>query len=925
MSDITAEFEPGIWQDFSKGHAALREEVEQSLSQYRDGKSPGPIAVWGAFGAGKTQFLFWVAEKAMELGLIPVYFHLNDLIDALPDNPSPDVLKNHARAFVNNVVQTLRNAPGDESLLKIYRDEALLSYISERLAQVDIARDERPVLLIDEVEQAYKSLSDSVRADDRSPLRAWLEEKTFKVCAFAVGSLYVLGRADRERLQVWPIPAVRPSYAKSLFPGLPETSVNALWWLSRGKPRHLMKAARRLQSLKPKGTVEISEYLKDLDSVSQAPYESDSQNVVPAAYTDQLEPAELATLLTIGPETGGGEGKLFCLDEDLERELLIIVREAFKMEAVALDVVRYIILLLEAVSVDERFALSQADTPFLLRLAVDFLLEYERERLEKETIEGGASLRKLLEVHDTADQRAAEVFWKLHGTLKATDEASSSISFEAMASAFPLPTTSPTLFGTKPSVVRATYEDTKQPVFSWRDSAGNTVVFLTSVGALVDYSDTDEFRRCALAPKTGMIVLLPHDAEEWQPSGFLHWLAQHERLHVLHLPLALTDFLLSLRDYAKEGTDPFPVAEQAESQQNLQRQVAFYRSRLRSYVDDATCRARVVTPNDIPRRFTEVLSRVADKEVLALTTRQAFEGLSPQVQGFLVDLRELVTNTKALWGRGGYISIADDMLPHRSPRTERVEAAKMLDDMKAVFSSYLDSLRSLVTFVDEQDIEYLSDDAACKIALRSLWQTKRGSGGGASEALGRYSAQLNDIVATLQKAKETESKLTAIGLLADFGNLGILMESLPSLEKVTNATAELLKAHGGADRRLAATLFERFLEALIEAVVSEVSKTKATLSRIGGALENLEDTKARIVEAATCDASRFVDISSTSIAGLVSDLSKMAAENLGSNPTPEDIAKELEGIQQDYEHLEALMVRLDDSYREIKMFTVGQV
>ena len=87
----------------------------------------------------------------------------------------------------------------------------MLSYILGRLNEVERSADPRPVLLVDEVEQAYISLQDSVRADDRSPLRAWLEEPAFKVCAFAVGSLYVLGKADRERLRSGPFPRRVPA------------------------------------------------------------------------------------------------------------------------------------------------------------------------------------------------------------------------------------------------------------------------------------------------------------------------------------------------------------------------------------------------------------------------------------------------------------------------------------------------------------------------------------------------------------------------------------------------------------------------------------------------------------------------------------------------------------------------------------------
>ena len=122
---------PG-WQDFSKEHAALRQEVEQALDDYRTGKSPDPIGVWGAFGAGKTQFLFWIAEKAVALGLIPIYLHLNDLLDGLPDSPSPDAFRDHAGRFIAQIVHQLRYEPRADQLVNTYRDKNLLSFVIER-------------------------------------------------------------------------------------------------------------------------------------------------------------------------------------------------------------------------------------------------------------------------------------------------------------------------------------------------------------------------------------------------------------------------------------------------------------------------------------------------------------------------------------------------------------------------------------------------------------------------------------------------------------------------------------------------------------------------------------------------------------------------------------------------------------------------
>jgi hypothetical protein len=89
-----------------------------------------------------------------------------------------------------------------------------------------------------------------------------------------------------------------------------------------------------------------------------------------------------------------------------------------------------------------------------------------------------------------------------------------------------------------------------------------------------------------------------------------------------HTLLALTDFLLSLRDWVKEGSDPFPIAERAESDKNLQRQISFYRSRLKSFVSDAVCRPAVLIPSTVPKRLNDTLSHVADRNSLTVAVRR---------------------------------------------------------------------------------------------------------------------------------------------------------------------------------------------------------------------------------------------------------------------------------------------------------------
>lgn len=893
------------------------------MADYCNGRTVENLAVWGAFGAGKTQFLYWVAEKCLQIGRLPIYCHLNDLLEGLPENSSPDGFRKHAKQFVSRIITELRTNPASEFLLDTFRDESFLSYLGQHLAGIDPSGDARPILLIDEVEQAYITLRETVRADDRSPLRAWLEDPTFKICAFAVGSLYVLGKADRERMLIRAIPAVHPANAKELLGDIPEFAVNSLWWLSRGKPRHLMKAAQSFRAMRPATTTQIYEFVRGLDSVSQAPYETDSQNVVPACYLDHFEPQEWPHLLAIQPLIGQGEGRLFPVSDDLERELLPIIRDVFKMESVAVDLVRYLVMLIEATAVDGKFALSDADTPHLIRLAVDFLLEYERERLDKETIEDGAALRKLLEAHDSAERHAGQIFWKLLGKLGATEPAMPSLPFAALAAAFPLPTTSPTLMGTNPSEARRRYEESKQPVFSWRDSNNNVVLFLTSISVLNDYSGTPEFRQYALAPTSGVIVLIPYDAGEWRPTGLLEWLREHDRVRVVHLPLALTDFLLSLRDSDKEGSDPFPIAERSEADKNLQRQVAFYRSRLSSFASESICRPKVSVPAEMPKRFSDIVVRIADKDVVSLATRQAFETLSPQMHGYLVDLRNVVSESKTVWLKTGLSSLADDLLPHRSAKSERIEVAKVIEDVRAAFAPYSDALRRLASFVNEDEFTYLASDQSCKVALRSLWNSKRVGTDLPTAALSRYSTQLSEIVTTLVAASETEIRLRPFGIVISFGIVGVLLESLPHFQKLNTDASSLLSTTGGSDRRLAIALFELFLANLMESVAATVSKTKTLLSRVNSSMSEIADSKARVLEAANSDSARFASCDPVGIANLVSNLQSQALMVTQSDSTLETVAVVLEEAARDVEAVESALAQLESAFRQIDGWSIG--
>ena len=85
-------------------------------------------------------------------------------------------------------------------------------------------------------------------------------------------------------------------------------------------------------------------------------------------------------------------------------------------------------------------------------------------------------------------------------------------------------------------------------------------------------------------------------------------------------------------------------------------------------------------------------------------------------------------------------------------------------------------MRRLASFVSEDEIIQLTDDIAGKVALRSLWQTKRGASDLTAGQMPHYHAQVSDFIRTLTVAIDTEAALKKHGVLATFGPVGILME-----------------------------------------------------------------------------------------------------------------------------------------------------
>ena len=99
-------------------------------------------------------------------------------------------------------------------------------------------------------------------------------------------------------------------------------------------------------------------------------------------------------------------------------------------------------------------------------------------------------------------------------------------------------------------------------------------------------------------------------------------------------------------------------------------------------MSESTCRPSASVPSDIPKRFADIFGRIGAKDAVTLAVQQSFENLGPKVTGFLVDLRDLVVNSKTIWGKTGHISLAEICcrIERREPSASRLRRSSRIFD-----------------------------------------------------------------------------------------------------------------------------------------------------------------------------------------------------------------------------------------------------
>jgi len=845
------------WIALSPDHEEMEFYFRRILEKFSRGEDVHPsYLLIGVFGQGKTAFLYHILKKSIEFNILPIFVIARDLFEKIEAKDYGEV-----KEKINEVVEELKTnitQKGDFSQYKQFimslpkkSQEELIKFYQRNLDKVSKA--DKFILLVDELEDIYNKLKEKAGLD---PLRTWLEDKSYlKILSLTPSGIYDLGGADESRLIKWHIPPVSIEYIRNKL-GLSPGKANALWWLSRGVPRHIIQNLSKLKDLSDKdGSYKISETLKSLERIGKEPGRVNAVEIGTLSdhskikYLINLIPEEVEPCrgFLITKELDEGElsnifQSMFNLDSSEERELALILAHYFKLVAMTIS--------------DESFTayIDMNEINEFMELVLDILLEnqYKKPIVEKQ-------IAKLIKISDKL---------KVEPNLLLTaliTKSPKGISFEEISKKlpftineirklFPLPMANPVIKSLPEDAFRE-IEGKGLPVCKNDD-----FMFFASWRDFEKYLVTDEFKDFILPEGKYLVILLPEeDFESFERSistpttkneQFLTWLLDMGKLRVVKSPPPIKTFLLSLYGYE----DKFPynidsIAENIKVSQDilLKKKFELYYKALKDLIEDN---------KPIPKHFfknkpelkglSDVwgYKQLKEDNVAVAGLSLSFYNLPPDDKVNLISLRELF-RTKERRGEladirvgKGLPTLADDLLP-RKDRRGMVLDAPSIEDLKKFWSNdEKQDLDKLARLLDLIDFKKLSEDINYKRILEAFWRATRDEFD--TKEIDEIKRKLEDIIQKLEFIEKVESELNRnLKLRLIFGDQENIVKSLHGLKKLVD-----LSFH----TKLSKYIYKLYVEAVLNRIEGPVNKLYSDIQRISEKVEELETLIRRIIE-----------------------------------------------------------------------------
>jgi len=256
------------WEDLTDRHEHCRTVIEGNIEKFPDTAVPATYIV-GPIGSGKSELLQHAFRYSWrEEGKPALFVHLSGLntllqeraeadgTDRVPQDELHQYIEDICTKRLRNIAKTIeddgrltrehllpetRRKPGVQS----YFDDLGLSL--EEAATIANKSDEM-ILLIDEMEDGYKDLSEAV-GGTTGPLRDVVDviekgdSRFYLAASFGYASAHELGEAEARRVRKVNLPVIRPRHVSQIMDeALSPSEENFAWWRSRGRPGWLAES-----------------------------------------------------------------------------------------------------------------------------------------------------------------------------------------------------------------------------------------------------------------------------------------------------------------------------------------------------------------------------------------------------------------------------------------------------------------------------------------------------------------------------------------------------------------------------------------------------------------------------------------------------------------------------------------------------------
>lgn len=880
------------WEHLSERHENLDKQINALLKEYSD--APNGDLIWsyvviGTFGAGKTQLLYYIFKRSIENGLLPIYFLAEDLFREIINKKEDETwLPGSLNTLVNDKAQQVYSSlisndnkaltkvlnPGNENTREMVQE--LVNHFSSHESLP------KTVLLLDELEQQYGNLQEKIEAKDRSPLRDWLESRDYlKFIALAPAGIYEMGGADQTRVERIVIPPADVTYIRSKY--LPDSvgKANSCWWLSRGKPRHLFKAYKKLKELDVNSLEVPTLFLivrDELDSIGQEP------SRVPPAVLENIPADKSRHILNLVPIAGEKKRRYIIdtgkLDTGKFAEKL---REAFEIKSEEAALVGgYFKMVVKALSDESNLLyLDMNELPELLALSLDLFLEYEHASPHIKD-----RLRELMALYENLGEPIVHVSLSKLWDAQETDR-ELPFTIRQIREMFPFPIMNPMVRNYVPKDIERRLEGKGLPVWKWKEG-DIQVLFFASWRDLETYSVTDEFYSLALPDGKGVLCILPPDLGELDRTTKLEWLEKNGKLKIITAAPLIADFLLSA---AGDIGDEIPaeLTETLDRFQSEKDDIILSRKAI-IYAEAVSDLAKGNLPRPTyfckePPPYADSVwgkSQIASPSIAVSGCALAYGAMNPTEKGFLAHLQAIFKGGREGRGEGplhtfivkpriGLPSLVDDLLPRFGTRKE-LRDAPIITGLSGYLSTSYQQLADLARLIELREFLKLGNEEDKLRLLEAFWRGVRGDfdQDGLDILIDRIE---NDYLKTAIEATELEQEAIAYFELEgiDFEDAESIVHAKDDFENLVRCAKDTIQDKGGGGS-LVRNLYKMIVNQLVENIEGELRSLKPNLTSIKTVINDMktvsEDLQRNFWEYEK--AAQFAEINKDDIDGFVS-------------------------------------------------------